>query len=167
MRYVIDVDREGREGRTFRDPQQRFFDDFEAGTVVRTRRRTIDAADLSRFAGLVGNYYPLHIDEELGRQTRFGARLTHGSFVLSLAIGLFEQTGVFGDAVVAMLEMNRIRALAPVLPGDTIGVVVTIDVPPQEEGKAHGVLALDYAVINHRDEEAMRFEQRVLVRRRP
>ncbi len=152
---------------TFRDPPQRGFEDFEAGATVRTRGRTVDNSDLIAFAGLVGNYYPIHIDEELGRSGRFGSRLAHGSLVLSIAIGLFEQTGTFGDAVVAMLEMTGVRATAPVLPGDTIHAEVEAVVPPDQRGGAHGTLDLEYSVINQRGEGVLSFRQTVLVRRSP
>jgi 3-hydroxybutyryl-CoA dehydratase len=153
--------------RVFRDPAHRCFEDFEDGAVVRTRRRTIDASDLTRFAALVGNYYPLHIDAELARASRFGARLAHGSLVMSMAIGLFEMTGYFGDAVVAMLEMNHVRALHPVHPGDTLQVEVRVSPETTEQTgtSRHGVLVLGYTVLNERSIEVMTFEQRVLVRR--
>lgn len=151
----------------FRDPPQRVFEDFEAGATVKTRGRTIDASDLIAFAGLVGNYYPIHIDEELGRSGRFGSRVAHGSLVLSIAIGLFEQTGAFGDAVVAMLEMTDVRATAPVVPGDTIHAKVEVVVAAEQRGGAHGTLDLEYSVINQRGEGVLGFRQTVLVRRGP
>jgi acyl dehydratase len=152
--------------RIHRDPGPRYFEDFERGMLVTTRGRTIEASDLSAFAGLVGNHYPIHIDEELGRSGRFGARLAHGSFVLSVAIGLFEQAGAFGDAVVAMLEMTDVQASAPVIPGDTIHAEVEVAVAPRQRAGRHGALDLSYQVLNQRGEAAMRFRQVVLVRKR-
>src|ERR1700722_4704995 len=82
--------------RIFIDPAERYFEDFCQGDVVITRGRTVEAADFAAFAGLVGNYYPLHIDHEYGRKTRLGSRVAHGSFTLSLAIGLVGMTGYLG-----------------------------------------------------------------------
>lgn len=152
--------------RRFRDPEARYFEDFALGDVIETRGRTLEAADFHTFAGLVGNYYPLHIDEEFGRETRFGTRVGHGSLTLSLAIGLIGMTGYLGDAVVAQLEIQEVRATAPVRPGDTLHVVGTVTECEAAEGSGHGRLAIHYSTVNQDEAEVMSFEQKILVRRR-
>jgi acyl dehydratase len=153
--------------REFRDPEAKYFEDFALGDVVETRGRTLEAADFHTFAGLVGNYYPLHIDQELGRETRFGTRVGHGSLTLSLAIGLVGMTGYLGDAVVAQLEIQEVRATAPVRPGDTLRVVGTVtECATVAEGSRHGRLAINYSTVNQDGEPVMTFEQKMLVRRR-
>jgi len=153
--------------REFRDPEAKYFEDFELGDVIVTRGRTLDAADFHTFAGLVGNYYPLHIDEEAGRETRFGARVGHGSLTLSLAIGLVGMSGYLGDAVVAQLEIQDVRATAPVRPGDTLHVIGTVTECEVSDGSRHGRLAIRYSTVNQDGEGVMSFEQKMLVRRRP
>jgi len=152
--------------RLFRDPEAKFFEDFALGDVIETRGRTLEAADFHTFAGLVGNYYPLHIDEEFGRETRFGTRVGHGSLTLSLAIGLVGMSGYLGDAVVAQLEIQDVRATAPVRPGDTLHVVGTVTECEASAGSDHGWLAIHYSTVNQGGEEVMTFEQKILVRRR-
>lgn len=153
--------------REFRDPAPKHFEDFALGDVVTTRGRTLEAADFHTFAGLVGNYYPLHIDEEFGRETRFGTRVGHGSLTLSLAIGLIGMTGYLGDAVVAQLEIQEVRASAPVRPGDTLHVVGTVTECEAEEGSTrHGRLAIHYSTVIQDGTEVMSFEQKMLVRRK-
>lgn len=153
--------------RRCRDPEAKYFEDFALGDVIETRGRTLEAADFHTFAGLVGNYYPLHIDEELGRETRFGTRVGHGSLTLSLAIGLVGMTGYLGDAVVAQLEIQEVRATAPVRrPGDTLHVVGTVTECEGSEGSRHGRLAIHYSTVNQDGEVVMSFEQKMLVRLR-
>ena len=41
-----------------------YLEDFEINATRRTRGRTIGEGDVSLFAGLVGDYNPLHVDEE-------------------------------------------------------------------------------------------------------
>jgi 3-hydroxybutyryl-CoA dehydratase len=153
--------------RVFEDPQPRWFEDFALGDLIETRGRTLEAADFHTFAGLVGNYYPLHIDAEFGRETRFGTRVGHGSLTLSLAIGLVGMSGYLGDAVVAQLEIEEVRATAPVRPGDTLRVVGTVtECAMLAEDSRHGRLAIHYSTVNQDGEEVMSFEQKMLVRRR-
>jgi 3-hydroxybutyryl-CoA dehydratase len=152
--------------RVVSDPAERYYEDFQEGDTIRTRGRTVEASDLLAFAGLVGNYYPLHIDKEFGADTRFQSRLAHGSFTLSVAIGLVGMTGYLGDAVVAQLALNDVRATGPVRPGDTLSVVAVVVACNADEESHHGRVDISYSVRNQRDETVMSFEQGMLVRRR-
>lgn len=151
--------------RTFRDPPERTFEDFEVGDVVLTRGRTVEASDLIAFAGLTGDYYPLHMDEEYGKATRFGSRIGHGPLTFSIAVGLVGMTNYYGDAIVALLEVNNVRALKPVAPGDTISVHAEVVACEPGENPKYGTLRVQYSVRNQRDEEVMSFLQSMLARR--
>lgn len=148
-----------------RDPTPKTFEDFEEGEVLVTRGRTIGASDLTAFAGLTGDHYPLHIDEQYAQTTRFGTRLAHGPFTFAIAVGLVGLSNFYGDAIVALIEVQGLRALAPVKPGDTLHVRAVV--VSKEDGKnpKYGSLAVDYSVINQDDDEVMRFRQVMLARR--
>jgi acyl dehydratase len=51
----------------------RYREDFTVGEVLVAGRRTVDGVDLSRFAGLTGDFNPLHVDAEFARKTPFVA----------------------------------------------------------------------------------------------
>jgi 3-hydroxybutyryl-CoA dehydratase len=151
--------------REFRDPPERTLEDFRAGDVIVTRGRTIEPSDFVAFAGLTGDYYPLHIDEEYGRDTRFGARIAHGPLTFAIAIGLMGLNGYYGNAVVALLEVQSIKALKPVVGGDTITVRAEVTAAEPAENPRYGTLSVSYSVRNQRDEGVMTFRQTMLVRR--
>src|ERR1700741_5204416 len=109
-------------GRICNDPQEKTFEDFTLGDVVITRGRTVDIADISLFSGLTGDHYPLHTDEEYAKRTRFGTRIAHGPLTFSIAVGLVGMSGFYGNAIVALVEIVSLRALKPVVPGDTVHV---------------------------------------------
>ena len=48
------------------------------------------------WAGLTGDFYPLHMDREYAAKTQFGERLVHGPFIFALAVGLVAQAGFAG-----------------------------------------------------------------------
>ena len=56
-----------------------YFDEFEVGQAWDTPARTITEADIVAFAGLSGDFNPLHTDEEFARHTIFGSNAAVGS----------------------------------------------------------------------------------------
>jgi len=150
----------------YKDPADRFFEDFEVGDVIHTRGRTVDTADFTAFAGLTGDHYPLHIDEEFAKAGRFGTRIAHGPLTQCIAIGLVGMTGYYGNGIAALLEIRSVKATAPVVAGDTIHVVAEVLSLETGESPRYGQIEVNYSVRNQRDEEVMVFQQVMLARRR-
>ena len=145
---------------------RRHFEDFVIGDEVVTSGRTVDIGDITTFAGLTGDHYPLHTDEEYCRNTRFGSRIAHGPLTFGFAVGLVGLSGFLGEAIVAFQECQNIRALAPVLAGDTLRVLAHVASTETAKSPKYGTVHLDYTVINQKDEEVMRFRMVLLARRR-
>lgn len=148
------------------DPASKFLEDFTIGQLLITRGRTIEAADLTAFAGLTGDHYPLHTDEEYAKRTRFGTRIAHGPLTFSIAVGLVGMSGFYGDAIVALIEVVSLRALKPVIPGDTVHVSAEVLEVRDATNPKYGELHVGYSVRNQRNEEVMAFRQVMLARRR-
>lgn len=151
--------------RVFEDPPERTLEDFAVGDVIVTRGRTVEAADLIAFAGLTGDHYPLHVDEEYGKATRFGSRVAHGPLTFAIAVGLVGMTGYYGNGIVALLEIQTLRALKPVHPGDTLSVRAEVELCEPGDNPRYGTLHVRYSVRNQKDEEVMTFLQIMLARR--
>ena len=75
------------------------FEDFTPGESFVSPGRTIEAADINLFAGLTGDFYPLHVDEVVAKETRFGGRIAHGPLTFSIAVGLVGLSGFLADAI--------------------------------------------------------------------
>jgi acyl dehydratase len=144
---------------------RQYFEDFAVGDAVITDARTVDIGDITTFAGLTGDHYPLHTDEEYGRATPFGGRIAHGPLTYGFAVGLVGLSNFLGRAIIAFAECQGLRALAPVRPGDTIRVHAVV-AEAEPSSKPHlGVLRIDYTVLNQHDTEVMRFRMVLLARR--
>lgn len=152
-------------GRSFFDPQEKFFEDFELGDVMKTRGRTVDIGDITTFAGLTGDHYQLHTDAQFMQGNRFGQRIAHGPLTFSLAVGLVGLSGFYGDAIAALREITALKALAPVFVGDTLHVVATV-AEHDASGPKYGTLGVSYSVRNQDDVEVMTFLQTMLAKRR-
>jgi len=147
-------------------PPERAFEDFSVGDVIITAGRTVDTADINQFAGLTGDHYPLHVDETYAETTRFGTRIAHGPLTFSIAVGLVGLSGWYGTCIEALLECRSMRATAPVRSGDTVRVRATVIEIEDHRSPRHGVLHVDYEVLNQKDESVMNFRWIMLARRR-
>jgi acyl dehydratase len=67
---------------------------------------------------------------------------------------------------VALLEVDRLRALQPVKPGDTLRVHVEVIGCDETTSPRTGKLNLEYSVRNQHDVEVMNFLTVMLARRR-
>lgn len=144
----------------------RAFEDFHVGEIYDTGGRTVEMSDIVNFAGLTGDFYPLHVDESYAAATRFGGRIAHGPLTFSLAVGLVALSGYYGHAVEALIGCDEMRATRPVRPGDTIKVKTEVLKADLSSNPKYGTLELLYSVINQVDETVMTFRWTMLVRRR-
>jgi acyl dehydratase len=127
-------------------------EDFFVGQSWVTPARTITDADLVNFAGLSGDFNPLHTDEEFARQTQFGGRIFHGPGVFSVAIGLESRLGIKEGTAIAFLGMSW-NLRRPVRIGDTIRVEQRVAaVRPSTSKPDRGVVTFDVLVKNQHDE---------------
>lgn len=67
-------------------PRGLYFEEFEIGAEMRTRGRTITEVDLVQFAGLTGDYNPMHTDAEYSKGSFMGQRVAHGMLTVSYTV---------------------------------------------------------------------------------
>jgi acyl dehydratase len=147
-------------------PRGRHFDDFRVGETFTTAARTVTESAVDQFAGISGDFNPLHTDEESARQGPMKGRIAHGMLVLAIATGLVNQLGFYEGTTLALLGMDRIRWTAPVKLGDTIHTVLTVKETRESSKPDRGVLVVDVAVRNQRDETVCQAEWTTLMARR-
>jgi acyl dehydratase len=144
-----------------------YLEDFELNRTQRTRGRTIGEGDVSLFAGLVGDYNPLHVDEEFSSQGGlFGGRVAHGPLVLSTAIGLMSQLNWIDGTALGLLGLTW-DFRGPVKLGDTICAKVTPLEARASSTAGRGILKIGFEVLNQRDEIVQTGAMVLLMRRRP
>jgi 3-hydroxybutyryl-CoA dehydratase len=97
-------------------------DQLKVGDAAESRK-TVSETDVYLFAGVSGDFNPLHVDDEYAKTTPFGARVAHGPLTLALCAGLLG-TELPGLGTVAV--SNYIEYQAPVYLGDTIKVRVEV-----------------------------------------
>jgi 3-hydroxybutyryl-CoA dehydratase len=85
--------------------------------------KTVTEADVTTFAGLIGDFSPIHVDAEYARKSRFGDRVAHGMFTAGLI------SAVLGNKLPGPGSIHlsqQIEFLEPVYIGDTITATVEV-----------------------------------------
>src|SRR5260370_13099497 len=100
--------------------QHLYFDDVEVGQQWESLGRTITESDIVNFAGLSGDFNPIHIDHEFAKTTPFRRPIAHGLLVFAAASGL----GLFSPPMrtLALLNVKEWQFKGPIFIGDTIRV---------------------------------------------
>ena len=142
------------------------YEDMEVGALWTSGARTITAADVVAFAGVSGDFNPLHVDAVHAAATDFGERIAHGALVLAVATGLRQQQGIFRGTLKAWLGISDWRFRAPVRIGDTVHVVTTVAGRRETKDPTAGLVTQAVEVRNQRDEVVASGEFATLMRRR-
>lgn len=146
-------------------PKGAYFEDLELGQTIVTKGRTVTESDVVNFAGLSGDFNPLHVDSEFARETEFGQRVAHGTLVLSIATGMTYQAGFMEDTVMAFLSLEW-RYSAPVFLGDTIHCEVEVTDLKLMRRLGGGKVTLNIKVLNQEGKVVQKGDWIVLVRSR-
>jgi acyl dehydratase len=145
-------------------PPPYHFDDLAIGQEFRTPARTITEADVVLFAGLSGDYNPLHTDEELAQRGPFGRRVAHGLLGLAVAVGLSSRLNLFEGTGLAFLGLEWSFA-QPIFLGDTVHVRFSVREKRETKRPDRGIVILETELLNQRGEVAQRGTRTYLLRR--
>ncbi|MBT2302022.1 MaoC family dehydratase N-terminal domain-containing protein [Variovorax paradoxus] len=141
------------------------YEDFEPGRIVRTPRRTITEADVVAFAGLSGDFNPLHTDEPFAREAGFDGRIAHGPMILGMALGLGARAGLFDGTVLGMLGVQW-SFHAPVRAGDTLGAAIAVLAARATRKQDRGIVDLRFELNNEHDVLVQSGQCQIMFRRR-
>ena len=144
-----------------------YWEEWEVGKSFETAARTVTETDVVNFAGISGDYNPLHINEEYCKKTQFGTRIAHGPLVYAIAAGLLFQLHLYDDTLIAFLGFESLKFTKPVKIGDTIYAKVTVTEVTETSKHDRGVMKRQLQVINQHGEVVQDGVQAFLMKRRP
>jgi len=143
-----------------------FLEDLEVGQTFTGPARTFTEADVVAFAGLSGDFNPIHIDAEFAKGSPYGQRVVYGLLGLSVLTGLLDRTRLFSGSAIAMLGIRDWAFTNPVFIGDTVTLRMEIrGVRPTSEGD-RGVVDRYFELVNQRDEVVQRGHIDLMIRSR-
>ena len=145
-----------------------YFEEFEIGQVFdHALTRTVTEMDNVLFCAMTHNPQPLHLDEEFGKQTEFGARIVNSLFTLGLVIGVSVNDTTLGTTV-ANLGMTDVAFRAPVFHGDTIRSQTTVLEKRESKSRPNaGVVLFEHRGFNQKGQEIAYCKRSGLMLKKP
>jgi acyl dehydratase len=140
------------------------FDQFNPGDTFSSPARTVTEADVVNFAGLSGDFNPLHIDEEFGKTTPFGTRIAHGMLSAAIATGMANWIGVFEGTTIALME-QVIQYKGAVKFGDTIHLELKVAEKKETSKPDRGVVIFETHVCNQEGQAVIEGKWTLMMKR--
>ena len=142
-----------------------YLEDFEVGKEYFSPARTVTEADVTNFAGISGDFNPLHTDEEFAKQNLFGTRIAHGALGFIISTGLSNQMGIYEGTTIAFMECT-VKYPAPLKIGDTIHCVIVPTEVRHSSKPGKGILKQNLKLINQDGTTVMESDQVLMMKSR-
>lgn len=95
---------------------ERPYEEIEIGESA-SISKMISEADIVNFAGIIGDFNPIHVNPEYAKSTMFGERIAHGMLTASFISTL---VGCCLPGINALYLSQEVKFVRPVKIGDTI-----------------------------------------------
>lgn len=123
-----------------------YFEDVALGDTWTSESRTVTETDIVMFAGMTGDYNPLHVDHEFAKETPYGKPLAHGLLGVSWVAGLGSHAPMMKtEAFVAIREWKFLR---PCFVGDTVHIFTEV-AEKKDGGRRRGTVLWKRQLVHH------------------
>lgn len=126
-----------------------FFEDLIPGRCWSSPARTVTESDIVGFAGMTGDFDPLHVDRQFAAETPYGKPIAHGLLGLSLLAGLSSTCPRV--RTLALVRVDHWQFHHPIYIGDTVHAVTQVETA-RPCGRRSGEVVWFRQLMNHRGE---------------
>lgn len=126
-----------------------FFDDVAIDQEWISQGRTITEADIVNFAGVSGDFNPIHVDHEFAKTTLFRKPIAHGMLVFSVSTGLAVSSPLM--RTIAFMSIKEWTFKDLVFIGDTIRARSRVVAKEERSRGKRGVITWKREVVNQHD----------------
>lgn len=152
------------------EKEHKYLEDYYIGETIVSPRRTVTEADIVNFAGITGDWHPLHTDKTYAEQGPFNERIAHGMLSLSIGMALPFRLGPYSsylpESFIALYGLESVRFTMPTRIGDTINCEVRV-IEITEKDKSRGIVSTHHSVRNQNGELLVSYVVKVLCGKKP
>jgi acyl dehydratase len=135
--------------------EQRWFEDYQPGLVLEFGAAGVDGAEIIEFARRY-DPQPFHTDPEAAARSAYGGLIASGWHTGSLMMRLLVEHYLSPVSSLGSPGLDELRWLAPVRPGDTLSLRVTVlDARRSRSRPDRGLMRSQIEVLNQRREVVM------------
>ncbi|WP_414447128.1 MaoC family dehydratase [Burkholderia sp. 22PA0099] len=127
-----------------------YFDDLNVGDAIDLGGISITDASIVAFAGVGGDFYEVHTDDEAARQLGFERRIAHGLLIVAL-VDAMKMRCAWRLQAVATLSLTWDYKQA-VVSGDRITASMRVESKRETKRRDRGIVILGIDVFNQRGE---------------
>lgn len=138
---------------------ERPFEEIEIGETA-SITKMISEADIVNFAGIIGDFNPVHINPVYAKTTMFGERIAHGMLTASFISTL---VGCCLPGINALYLSQEVKFVRPVKIGDTITAHAEVVEKIEEKRR----LVLKTVIKNQREEVVVDGKAVVMIMKKP
>ncbi|MGD8563694.1 MAG: MaoC/PaaZ C-terminal domain-containing protein [Desulfarculaceae bacterium] len=143
-----------------------YFEEFSPGQMIEAPSREIRSDDVTEFIDLSWMGNTLFLSDQGARAAGYTRKLVPGLLVLSMAMGLVQQTGAF-DHVMALLEFDHMKFVRSVFHGDTISITTTVKSKRPTANPKRGLVILEYNISNQKKQPVLTTQGAYLIQTQP
>jgi acyl dehydratase len=126
----------------------RYFEDYEPGTVYEYGHVTVTEAEIVEFATKF-DPQPIHIDPEYAKAGQFGGLIASGWHTCGIYMRLFADHYLTKVASLASPGIDELRWPAPVRPGDSLHArITTVAARPSKSKPDRGLVHTEGVLLN-------------------
>ncbi len=123
-----------------------YFDDLQVGQEWESPARTVTESDIVNFAGLSGDYNPIHVDHEFCKTTPFRRPIAHGLLGVAITSGLGLNSPPL--RTLAFMSIREWHFREPIFIGDTVRIrSKVLQIEPRARGR-RGVITFQRQIVN-------------------
>ncbi len=141
-----------------------YYEDAEVGLEFDTGAMAITESHVVQYAGLSGDFFELHMDDEFARSLGFPGRVAHGLLGLILLDGMKNRAERRFAAVASLSWQWNFRR--PMFPGDRIQGHLRVAAKRPTKRADRGILTLELQLRNARGDVLQDGQNLLMVRTR-
>ena len=141
-----------------------WYEDLAVGDGFTTGGIMVTESHVAGFAGLTGDFFDLHVDEQFAKELGFKGRIAHGILGLALTDGLKNRAAPRMRAI-ASLGWNW-KFSRPIYIGDRIHAEIEVAVKRETKRPDRGIVTLAFKVKNQSGEVVQEGTNELMMLRR-